>query len=452
MPYPGVPQSKTTAVERCVNRLMADPKFKPKKGRTKKQSAIAICVASITSKKVINCDMNDKINIFAEITKVDKDKRMIEGYASTETLDSQGEIVSRKAITDALDGFMEYANVREMHQPSAVGVVKTAKIDEKGLHIKAKIVDDNAWNKVKEGVYKGFSIGGQILVKKSNKILQMMMNEVSVVDRPANPDAKFSLIKMDQKELSGLAKAIGYTPWWAKNNAFRMSLINKADNINMDIKEILTKKPDELSDKEKAFLAENESELTDEQKAEFGVGEKPEAKEEEEEKKDEEKETEKPEEKKEEEAKEEEAKPEEEKKESVNQVIDNAITKLQSLKQEKKLSKSEVAIKKVVANEMQSHLAKVEGMIGEAINPIKELVEKIANQPARSGPMASFIVNKGEEDDGKGNAEKTAKVEKIRGKIEDLKKKRESMSVADYQREYGDEANNLVTELRRLVI
>lgn len=47
MPYPGVPAKDTAKVERCVKRLLADPNFKPKKGRTKKQSAIAVCIASI---------------------------------------------------------------------------------------------------------------------------------------------------------------------------------------------------------------------------------------------------------------------------------------------------------------------------------------------------------------------------------------------------------------------
>lgn len=34
-------------VESCVAKLMADPNFKPKKGMTKKQSALALCKASI---------------------------------------------------------------------------------------------------------------------------------------------------------------------------------------------------------------------------------------------------------------------------------------------------------------------------------------------------------------------------------------------------------------------
>ena len=100
-------------------------------------------------------------NIYAEILKVNEEKRMVYGYASTEALDVQGEVVTKDAIAGALDEYMKFANVREMHQPSAVGVTKKAEIDNKGLYIDVKVVDDAAWEKVKEGVYKGFSIGGK---------------------------------------------------------------------------------------------------------------------------------------------------------------------------------------------------------------------------------------------------------------------------------------------------
>jgi len=35
-------------IEKCVNDLLSDPDFKPQKGRTKKQSAIALCKSTIT--------------------------------------------------------------------------------------------------------------------------------------------------------------------------------------------------------------------------------------------------------------------------------------------------------------------------------------------------------------------------------------------------------------------
>lgn len=48
---------------------------------------------------------------------------------------------------------LEFANIREMHQLSAVGTAKEASVDDKGLYLAAKIVDDTAWGKVTSGVY-----------------------------------------------------------------------------------------------------------------------------------------------------------------------------------------------------------------------------------------------------------------------------------------------------------
>lgn len=125
---------------------------------------------------------------FAPITKVDDEQRMVYGYASTDSKDSQGEIVKSDAIEAALPDYMKFANIREMHTMSAVGVAKSAEVNEGGLYIGAKIVDDAAWLKVKEGVYKGFSIGGKALEKANGIITKLRLTEISVVDRPANPE------------------------------------------------------------------------------------------------------------------------------------------------------------------------------------------------------------------------------------------------------------------------
>ncbi len=121
---------------------------------------------------------------------------MVWGYASTPTKDLQGEVVALDAIKAALPDYMEWANVREMHQPSAVGVTKEATIDENGLYIGAKIVDKDAWEKVTSEVYKGFSIGGERTEKNGDTITGLKLIEISLVDRPANPDCRIEVIKV----------------------------------------------------------------------------------------------------------------------------------------------------------------------------------------------------------------------------------------------------------------
>lgn len=151
---------------------------------------------------------------FAPITKVDDEQRMVYGYASTDSKDSQGEIVKSDAIEAALPDYMKFANIREMHTMSAVGVAKSAEVNEGGLYIGAKIVDDAAWAKVKEGVYKGFSIGGKALEKANGIITKLRLTEISVVDRPANPECvidtwKAEALDDEQQSQDGGAPSAG---------------------------------------------------------------------------------------------------------------------------------------------------------------------------------------------------------------------------------------------------
>jgi HK97 family phage prohead protease len=147
------------------------------------------------------------LKIFASIIKRDDEKRLVFGYASTEALDSQGERISKAAIEKALPDYMRWANVREMHQASAVGSTRSAEIDDKGLYIQAKIVDDAAWIKVKEGVYKGFSIGGEAISRTNEVITEIKLTEISLVDRPANAECAIELWKSASLNKASAANA-----------------------------------------------------------------------------------------------------------------------------------------------------------------------------------------------------------------------------------------------------
>lgn len=143
----------------------------------------------------------DKANLYAPITKVDAGTRTVTGYATTGGLDLDGQRCDPKWLKSAIPEWMTWGNIREMHSPSAVGTAKSAELDDKGAFIKAKVVDDDAWKKVEEGVYKGFSIGikGPILRKSADApngvIAGGIICEVSLVDRPANPECVLSVAK-----------------------------------------------------------------------------------------------------------------------------------------------------------------------------------------------------------------------------------------------------------------
>lgn len=149
---------------------------------------------------------------YVPISKVDPEQHMVYGYATTEALDAQGEVVKLDAVKDALPDYMKFANIREMHQPKAVGKAKQATMDAKGLYLGVKVVDTDAWEKVKEGVLQGFSIGGAVVSKIDDVITKLKLSEISLVDRPANPEALIEVYKgediMPNKELKKEAQDV----------------------------------------------------------------------------------------------------------------------------------------------------------------------------------------------------------------------------------------------------
>lgn len=122
---------------------------------------------------------------------------MVYGYASTPDLDSDGEVIKVEAMEKALPNYLKFPTIREMHQPKAIGTTKSAEIDSKGMYIGAKIVADDAWKLVKEGVYKAFSIGGNVVKRVGNVIQELDLVEISLVDVPANKSAMIEVWKAD---------------------------------------------------------------------------------------------------------------------------------------------------------------------------------------------------------------------------------------------------------------
>jgi hypothetical protein len=146
---------------------------------------------------------------FVQFAKVGNDEeRIVEGYISSERLDDQNQVVTFQAISNAMPDYLKWSNIRAMHKPIAAGRVISARPlpEVHKYYVQGHIVDDDSWNKVKAGVYKGFSIGGSILpggaemakledgtpYQRLNKI---KLVEISLVDRPANPDAVLTLWK-----------------------------------------------------------------------------------------------------------------------------------------------------------------------------------------------------------------------------------------------------------------
>jgi hypothetical protein len=156
-----------------------------------------------------------KMQQFIPITKVDKERREVWGWAALEQPDNANEILdyaSSKPLFDAWSnaaqkrsGGKSMGNLRSMHHPNAAGKIIDFRADDvsKGFYVGAKIVDDNEWHKVEEGVYTGFSVGGSYLRRwpdgKQAGLIRYTAKpaELSLVDAPCIPGATFQMIKSD---------------------------------------------------------------------------------------------------------------------------------------------------------------------------------------------------------------------------------------------------------------
>jgi phage head maturation protease len=141
---------------------------------------------------------------FLKVEDQDDGSIIVKGIASTEKKDSDGEVIKASAVREAIDDYMQFGAVREMHKASAVGTAVSINVDDEGVtHFEAKIVDTEAIKKVRAGVYKGFSIGGKVRDRNhlnKSEITKIKLNEISIVDRPANPDSVFTMVKIDDDD------------------------------------------------------------------------------------------------------------------------------------------------------------------------------------------------------------------------------------------------------------
>lgn len=120
------------------------------------------------------------VNFDATITKIDEEERIVYGFASVSenegglVTDRQGDQIETKEMVRAAHDFIRKRQGKVMHAGKCVGEVveslvlrpelqKALGIDIKKIPwiIGYKVQDEDAWNDVKKGKFKGFSIGGK---------------------------------------------------------------------------------------------------------------------------------------------------------------------------------------------------------------------------------------------------------------------------------------------------
>jgi hypothetical protein len=177
------------------------------------------------------------IRLSMPIAKVDKERRIVSGFATLDNVDKQGDIVPAEASIKAFETFR--GNLREMHQPVAVGKVVSFKEDKyfdqeskkfyNGVFVSAYVSKgaQDTWEKVLDGTLTGFSIGGSIdkaddiydenLDKPIRVIKEYQLNELSLVDNPANQFA--NVVSIEKGVATGyLTKAVIENIFWCNSD------------------------------------------------------------------------------------------------------------------------------------------------------------------------------------------------------------------------------------------
>jgi HK97 family phage prohead protease len=224
------------------------------------------------------------------------DNLMIGGYASIEIVDKQNDLITLKALNEAVKKYMEnpkFRNVMTNHSNVQVGEVvesyrdKTGKlwkteVDDVGFFVVIKLRDDiEKAKEINRGIRKGslrsFSIGGQALqkVKKSNpelgefnEISKLELHEVTICEKGINPEARFDILKQDKKKkgdtMSKIEKALEeLDALMAEVNTLRKE---EEMDEKMDKESMMEEKMggEYMDDEEESMMAEEKGEYMDE--------------------------------------------------------------------------------------------------------------------------------------------------------------------------------------------
>ena len=194
----------------------------------------------------------DDVRLSMPFSKVDQERRIVSGFATLDNVDKQNDIVTTEASLGAFSKFR--GNIREMHQPSAVGRMVSFKEDKyfdpdtkkfySGVYVSAYISKgaQDTWEKVLDGTYTGFSIGGKMLKwddaydEKMDSQIRIIKEydlvELSLVDSPANQFANIlSVEKVDGADvLKGDGVAELENVFWDSESGLVILSENESEN------------------------------------------------------------------------------------------------------------------------------------------------------------------------------------------------------------------------------
>lgn len=194
----------------------------------------------------------DALSLEMGLSKVDTARRVVSGFATIDNIDLQGDVVEFEASVKAFE--RSRRNVREMHQPIAVGKVISYEPKEyvdtesgdiyKGVYVSVYVSTgaEDTWQKVLDGTLSAFSIKGPVRKAISELrpgsehpvrvIKDYDLEELSLVDSGGNQWANVISIQKNadgNTEVSGIATGVETeNVFWCKDD--QVSIMSKDDS------------------------------------------------------------------------------------------------------------------------------------------------------------------------------------------------------------------------------
>jgi hypothetical protein len=151
-------------------------------------------------------------------TKNEDGSLLVKGFFTSDQRDEVGDIITRNATVNAVPKYRQWGNIRYMHMNRPVGKVVRIGEDD-GLawnEVEIKVIDPQAIFEVEQGLLTALSVG--ILINLDDidfledggwVINEYLLAEISLVDHPANYDARLLELAMQTKGLRSIAREMG---------------------------------------------------------------------------------------------------------------------------------------------------------------------------------------------------------------------------------------------------
>lgn len=219
----------------------------------------------------------ENVRLSMPFSKVDAERRIVSGFATLDNIDRQADIVTTEASLKAFQAFR--GNIREMHKDIAVGKMVSFKEDKyfdpetkkfySGVYVSAYVSKgaQDCWEKVLDGTYSGFSIGGRMndyenaydesMDSPVRIIKDYDLTELSLVDNPANQFANILAIQKNQNGdtvVSGTSSDVMIeNVFWDKENGI----------VTISEEEVAVSPVSGIPMQNIGFVEKNDSEKTD---------------------------------------------------------------------------------------------------------------------------------------------------------------------------------------------